>query len=121
MAHPLAYFITFTCYGSHLHGEGPGSLDRKHNAVGARHLAPDAARHTASELRMRDRPYVLDAQRRETVLQSIQETSALRGWTLLAAHIRTSHIHVVLDADEPPEIVMHDLKAFATRSLREIG
>jgi hypothetical protein len=28
---PLAYFITFTCYGTWLHGEKPTSVDRFNN------------------------------------------------------------------------------------------
>ena len=28
MSDPLAYFITFTCYGNWLHGDERGSVDR---------------------------------------------------------------------------------------------
>ena len=32
---PLAYLITFTCYGTRLHGHKSGSVDRRHNAPGS--------------------------------------------------------------------------------------
>ena len=41
MDRPLAYLITFSCYGSHLHGSESGSVDRNHNVVGGRYLAPE--------------------------------------------------------------------------------
>ena len=31
---PLAYFFTFTCYGTWLHGEKPSSVDRFNNTPG---------------------------------------------------------------------------------------
>ena len=31
---PLAYFITFTTYGTHLHGSAKGSVDLEHNIYG---------------------------------------------------------------------------------------
>jgi hypothetical protein len=39
---PLAYFITFSTYGSWLHGEEKGSVDRAHNLPGTPYLEADA-------------------------------------------------------------------------------
>ncbi len=44
-----------------------------------------------------------------------------RDWSLLAAHVRTSHVHVVVDADTRPERVMNDLKSYASRCLNRMG
>jgi hypothetical protein len=38
-----------------------------------------------------------------------------RAWTLLAAHVRTNHVHVVITATAPPARVQGDLKAWSTR------
>ncbi len=35
---PLAYFITFRCYGTWLHGDRRGSVDRFHNIYGTPRL-----------------------------------------------------------------------------------
>ena len=37
----MRYFITFTCYGAHLHGEEYGSIDIRHNLPGSRTLDTD--------------------------------------------------------------------------------
>ena len=119
MAHPLAYLITFTCYGSHLHGGEPGSVDRNQRAFGARYVAPDVSRRTAAEERMDTAACSLAASHRAMVLQAIQETCVFRGWTLIVAHVRSSHVHVIVEAEQTPEQVMHDLKAYATRFLNQ--
>ncbi len=40
MSTPLAYFITFTCCGTWLHGDERGSVDREHNTPGTPVLEP---------------------------------------------------------------------------------
>jgi REP element-mobilizing transposase RayT len=54
---------------------------------------------------------------RAAVLQAIQQVCQHRGWILLAAHVRTNHVHLVVDAAIAPERVMRDFKAYASRSL----
>jgi REP element-mobilizing transposase RayT len=120
MASPQAYFITFTCYGSHLHGDESGSVDRYHNIFGAPRLEPNAARLDATKKLMEQAPYILEAPGRRTVLEAIQEVCAHRAWMLIAAHVRTTHVHVVVEADSPPEHVMHDFKFYATRRLNQL-
>ncbi len=119
MAEPLAYFITFTTYGTWLHGRGPGSVDREHNVLGTPFLAANPAVETANRLRLRQEAYVLDEPRRGVVLQTIRDVAKHRGWKLWAAHVRSNHIHVVVTARQKPEKVMSDLKAWASRRLRE--
>lgn len=43
------------------------------------------------------------------------------GWTLLAAHVRTNHVHLVVETDVRPERVMNDLKSYASRCLNRVG
>jgi REP element-mobilizing transposase RayT len=66
-------------------------------------------------------PYELDAARRRIVLDAICHVCAHRNWWLLAAHVRSAHAHVVLQAGDPPEKVMNDLKAYASRELNTLG
>ena len=68
---------------------------------------------------MKQEPYMLDAAHRQVVLKSLQETWICRGWTLLAAHVRTTHIHVVTTATCKPEQVMNTMKAYGSRALNE--
>ena len=69
-----------------------------------------------------DQPaYTLAAPHRALVLQAIQEVCAYRGWTLLAAHVRTNHVHTVVMAGAAPERVMTDFKTYASRKLNAGG
>ena len=113
----MIYLITFACYGSHLHGSEAGSVDRENNSHGTAILDLDFARAAAETERMDQAPYSLDQIRRDVVLEAIQEVCAHRGWSLLAAHVRSNHVHVVVDAETPPERVMSDFKAYASRRL----
>ena len=70
---------------------------------------------------MRDPPYILDASARLTVLSAIREVCSFRNWTLLAAHVRSTHVHSVVEAEVPPEKVLNDFKSYATRNLNKTG
>ena len=71
---------------------------------------------------MRQWTYALDEPRRRVGLEAIRETCAHRGWRLLAGHVRSTHVHVVVEAAATPERVMSDLEAYASRRLcQEFG
>jgi REP element-mobilizing transposase RayT len=117
----LTYLITFACYGAHLHGDESGSIDRQHNLPGGPALATDPGR-AALERKLMDQPaYTLDRVRREVILESLIERAAQHEWTLVAAHVRTNHVHIVIGSDATPERVMNDLKSYASRRLNQAG
>ena len=111
----MVWLVTFGCYGSHLRGDARGSWD--HHRV----AEVDEARVRSEQRRMADPAFVLDAEARGLVLVSIRETCAWRGWGLLAAHVRTEHVHVVVEAEVAAEAVVRDLKAYASRRLNAQG
>jgi REP element-mobilizing transposase RayT len=119
MSGPLAYFITFTSYGTWLHGRAPGSVDRQHNAPGTPFLPPNPGQEDARRGQMRQPVYVLDDPRRQVVLRTVLEVARHRGWNVWAVHARSNHVHVVVSASARPEKVMSDFKAWASRRLRE--
>jgi REP element-mobilizing transposase RayT len=117
----VTYLITFACYGAHLHGDDSGSVDRLHNQRGSRAISANSGR-AALERRLMDQPtYTLDKPRRGTVLVSLIERAKQRGWDLLAAHVRTNHVHIIIDADATRERVMNDLKSYASHCLNHAG
>jgi REP element-mobilizing transposase RayT len=64
----------------------------------------------------------LDAQSRAIVLATIQDVCRHQSWTLYAAHVRATHVHVVVEAEPPPEEVMGKLKAHTSRAVnRHVG
>src|SRR5687767_3160994 len=107
----VAYFITFTTYGTWLHGRESGSVDRQHHTFGTPVLPGDPQREQACRDRMAEEPYLLDDGRRATVLETIRDVALHRGWRLWAVHVRTNHVHLVITAEAAPEKVMADMKA----------
>ena len=68
---------------------------------------------------MREAPYVLNQEARRIVRKAIVHACNRYRWDLLAVHVRTTHVHTVVRADEDPEVVRTALKAFASRALNE--
>ena len=100
----MVYLITFAAAN-----QAPST--RRHNAPGTPILG-DRAYGSG--------PYHLDQIRRDAVLEAIQEVCVHRGWSLLAAHVRSNHVHTVVEAEVPPERVMGDFKAYASRRLNRM-
>jgi hypothetical protein len=116
------YFITFSCYGSRLHGDERSTVRRDRNGVGTPLLGWDERLEEAERAQMKQEPFVLDARRRACVADSVARTAEVRGWAMHVMNVRTQHAHVVVSAPEVrPERVMNDFKAWATRALRESG
>ena len=52
---------------------------------------------------------------RAVVLVTLQRHCAHRGWNLLAAHVRSNHVPVIVEAEIRPERIMHEFKSYASR------
>jgi REP element-mobilizing transposase RayT len=117
----VTYLITFSCYGNHLHGDEAGSVDRLHHIYRSHLVSTDPERTISERARLRESPYSIEPQQRDIVLQSIREVCLHRGWTLHAAHVRTTHVHVVAEGDLRPEAMMNAFKSYASRALNGSG
>jgi len=100
-----------------LHGDTRGSVDREHNVPGTPYLSRNSRPRQDEQQRLKHRPYQLSEQARRIALRAIWEVCEHRGWDLLAAHVRSTHLHVVVTADAPPERVMNDFKSYSSRAL----
>lgn len=119
---PLAYFITFRTYGTWLHGDERGSIDRYHNKFGTPRVPANPVLEKQQKAKLKSSPVSLDVEQRKLVEKAIREVCLYRGWTLYAINVRTNHPHVVVFAREvPPENVLRDFKAYATRALKIAG
>ncbi|MCW5768327.1 MAG: transposase [Phycisphaeraceae bacterium] len=115
----LAFFLTWTTYGTRLHGDERGTVDRRNNAFGTPRLRPNP-RMLAFERSEVSGEVLLDEDRRRVVHEAIVRHAAHRGWDLLALAVRSNHVHVVIrNHDAEPERIMTEFKAWCTRSLRE--
>ena len=119
MSEPLAYLLTWTCYGAWLHGDPRGSVDQEHNVPQSPYLEPDSVRAGRERRQLPDRPIELSEAARRIVADTIEAHCSHRGWELLAVNARTNHVHaVIVCPDVTPERAMTQLKAWTTRRLR---
>jgi REP element-mobilizing transposase RayT len=111
----LAYFITWTTYGTWLPGDARGWVKR--GAWGVHPPDPELERQ-AHEL-MVEMTVVLTPAQRTLVEQTIRDHCRIRRWTLHAVNARTNHVHLVVTADRGPDEVMGQFKAWCSRKLSD--
>ena len=115
---PLAYFLTFGTYGSRLHGDARGTVDRNHRVLGEDPLPRDDFRRGFELRGMKGEAFSISPAARTVLERTFREVCEFRDWQLMALNIRTEHIHAVVAADASPLSVLHTLKAYGTRALR---
>src|SRR6185295_18985677 len=116
---PLAYFISFRTYGTWLHGDKRGSIDRFHNHYREPYLPQNNVWQRHNRKQLKTEPFILGARERGSVKKAIRENCNIRQWHLHALNVRTNHVHTVVTADRKPGLVLNAFKANATRHLRE--
>src|SRR6185369_2449600 len=118
---PLAFFITFGTYGTWLHGDKRGSIDRFHNRYGTPRLPPNEFRERYERGQLKQRPVRLNPLQRKVVMGAVKEICLEKGWDLWAVNARTTHVHTVVGAGWDGKKVRSSLKARATKNMREQG
>jgi hypothetical protein len=113
--YPLAYFITWTTYGTWLPGDDRGWCRRGSRTV----EPPNPDVRTAALAAMTGEPVVLTTDQRKLVDAVIVRHCEIRRWVLHARNVRTNHAHVVVSADRDGEDVRSQLKAWCARRLSE--
>jgi REP element-mobilizing transposase RayT len=119
---PLAHLITFRSYGTWLHGDDRGSVDRSHNRYNAPYASPNPNRYQHNRNLLKGEAVILDAGQRSSVESAIRQTCVFRKWLLRALSVRTNHVHVVVSIGEKKtELALSAFKANATRQMRQDG
>ena len=118
---PKAFLITFTAYGTRLHGDERGTVDDGHNAYKTPFVKTDTTLKNHRARQLVEQPLLLDAKMRGVIEGSIRAHCAFREWHLFAINVRTNHVHVVVKTTADAEKVAREFKAYATRALREAG
>jgi len=117
---PLACQITFRCYGTWLHGEERGSIDRRnYNRYGKPDMPANTRVLNSEKAALKNPAILLNRAQRSVVETAIREVCEYRAYLLHALNVRTNHVHSVVSASCKPEHVMDSFKAYATRRLRE--
>jgi REP element-mobilizing transposase RayT len=112
---PLAFFITWTCYGTFLPGDERG-WTKWHKGE----QLPQPLLEAWCRDRMSESPVLLEPDQRAIVEQVVGEHCDVRHWSLHAVNCRSNHCHVVVTAPNyDGEQVRDQLKAWGTRRLKE--
>lgn len=116
---PLAYLITFRTYGTWVAGDERGSIDRFHNTYRDPRAESSVVREQQQIIKFKSDPFVMNGRARRAVREAIEEVCRYRQWPLHAQHVRANHAHAVISAIASSDKVLGNLKAYATRKLRE--
>jgi len=114
---PLAYFITWTTYGTWLPGDKRGWVDRHEWGIkpGQSRLAGYAKKILKEEI------VTFTKFERDIVEKAIENTCVFKKWNVHAIAIRSNHIHIVISTDGiNPKQIMKTLKNYSTRALKNI-
>ncbi len=112
---PLGFFLTWVTYGTWLPGDARGWVEYQRGWK-----LPDPVRELEAMAAMTEDACLLDEAQRRAVEVQIAETCRHRGWHLHAVNCRSNHIHVVVTAaNTRPKKIRADLKAWATRCLKD--
>jgi REP element-mobilizing transposase RayT len=114
MPDPVAFFLTWTTYGTWLPGDDRGWV-RKAEGI----QQPNPVLKELAQDRMTGPPCTLDEVERKIVENTIAAHCEIRGWRLHAVNCRTNHVHVVVTAGRDPKDVRDQFKAWCTRKLKE--
>jgi REP element-mobilizing transposase RayT len=122
LGEPLAYFLTWTCYGTWLPGDERGWVDKHDAGPNTPYKPPDPLRRACAAAHMDEPPVIFSLQKRMLVDTAIRETCTYRGWFIHRLSVRSNHVHVVVTAPHTtPESAMQALKANATQALNGLG
>jgi REP element-mobilizing transposase RayT len=117
--YPLAYHITFGTYGTRLHGDSRGTVDRSHNVYGEPIVgrAEDWHREELAHLKFPARVFT-----REQMVEaegSIPSICVRGGWSLHACAAGPDHVHVVCSAEVAGKAIRTWLKRWLGEGLAE--
>jgi hypothetical protein len=111
---PVAYFLTWTTYGSWLPGDERGWVEKP-----GRFREPDPSRENLAIHLMTESDCSLIPEQRQVVEETVQAHCEIRHWQLHIVNCRTQHVHAVISANVDPDRMLSELKAWCTRKLKE--
>ena len=115
---PLAVLITSRSYGTWLHGDERGSVNRFRNQYNSLRLPPEKKWLEKNTQRLKKEIVVLDVVQRSCVEGAARETCEIRGGHLHAVNVRTNHVHF---RRQETGNGSQRIQSNATRKMRESG
>ncbi|MFO0914759.1 MAG: hypothetical protein U0795_17505 [Pirellulales bacterium] len=89
---PIAFFLTWTTYGTWLPGDERGSWHRR------QYQLPNELLRQMAAAEMKESEFQLSQADRDVVERTIARHCAIRAWKLHTVNARSNHVHVVVTA-----------------------
>src|SRR5215213_5254064 len=120
MRRPLAYHITWGTYGTRLHGDARGTVDREHNEFGTPVLGPDSERQREERGRLKFPPITLERDERLSIEATLPSICERGQWTYVEGAAGPDHVHVILSSPFNPETIRILLKRWIGQALSKL-
>lgn len=117
MPRVLAYHITWGTYGTRLHGDPRGTVDRAHNEYGEPVLGYDPVRVEQEYENLKFAPVRLTTEQCMFAEDIIPEICVRGKWKLHTCAAAPDHVHVVLSSTFHPEVIRKLLKRWLGQEL----
>jgi hypothetical protein len=117
----MKYLLSFSCFGTGLQIDSHRLIFSLRKMPAAAAVAAVSDRVICEPSLLKEPRYELNLAGRKVVLATVREVCDDRCWTLLAAHVRTTDVHLVADVNSAAGRAITDLKAQSTRRLKESG
>ncbi len=116
---PLAYHITFGTYGTRLHGDPRGTVDKTHNKPGDPIVGQNDDWFQIESSSLNDQPVMLDHADRIRIECAIEDVCDKGNWHLHIAACQSNHVHVLLTSIDDGILTRRLLKRWLTELLED--
>lgn len=117
MSRPLGYFLSWGTYGTRLHGDPRGTVDRTNTERGDPVLGPDQERWEYERAKMRFSPVVLTREQRLFAESKIPEICERGFWKYHTSAAAPDHVHVILTSEQEPKTIRRIIKRWLGQSM----
>ncbi len=107
---PLAYHITVGTYGTRLHGDERGTVDRSHNRPGDPIIGLNEDWLRVERNRLKFDPIYLTDKQRTLIETQVPDICDRGGWVYHIAAAKPDHMHVLLSSPNDGEVIRKLLK-----------
>jgi REP element-mobilizing transposase RayT len=115
----LAYHITFGTYGTRLHGDSRGTVERAHNVYGEPIVGRDEDWEWEERGRLQFPPRVFTREQMVEAERLIPPICVRGNWVLHACAAGPDHVHVVCSAEVGGKAIRMWLKRWLGEGMRE--
>jgi REP element-mobilizing transposase RayT len=116
---PIAFHITFGTYGTRLHGDPRGTVDRRHNFYGDPIIGADADWQREEQVSLKFPVVLLDDQQRRFIESTIPAICDRGTWKLHVCAAKEDHVHTVLSTSSDGQVVRRLLKRWLSDAVSQ--